>query len=40
MRLLNTTFMLTEHFRTVRLFFLMEAGDVMHQFYSDIFQRV
>ena len=40
MRLLNTTFMLTEHFRTVRLFFLMEAGDVMHQFYSDIFQRI
>eukprot|EP00731_Ephydatia_muelleri_P023846 Em0016g117a len=40
MRLLHTRYMLMEHFRTVRLFFLMEAGDVMHQFYSDIFQRI
>lgn len=40
MKLLNRTYMLTEHLRTVRLFFLMEAGDVMYQFYSDIFQRI
>lgn len=31
---------LTEHFQTVQRFFLMEAGDTMLQFYSDIFQRV
>lgn len=31
---------LTEHFQTVQQFFLMEAGDTMLQFYSDIFQRV
>lgn len=40
MRLLNTTYRLMEHFTAVRMFFLMEAGDVMYQFYADVFQKV
>ncbi len=38
--LLRSEYNLTEHFRTVQLVFLMEAGDAMQQFYSEIFQRV
>ena len=39
-QLLRSEYRLTEHFRTVRLFLLMEAGDTMLHFYSDVFQRV
>ena len=39
-RLLKSEYDLTGYFKTVQLFFLMEAGDTMQQFYTDIFQRV
>ena len=40
MHILHTEFHLLDHFRTVQLFLLMEAGDTMHSFASDIFLRV
>lgn len=40
MHILRTDFDLLDHFRTVQLFLLMEAGDTMHHFASDIFTRV
>ncbi|PSN50141.1 hypothetical protein C0J52_15095 [Blattella germanica] len=33
-------FNLTKHFQVIRGIFLMEAGDVMHQFYSSLFQQI
>ena len=38
--LLQAQLRLTEHFNNVRLFFLMEAGDAMHHFSSELFSRV
>ena len=38
--LLRSKFKLMEHFKTVRMFFLMEAGPTIHYITSDIFQRV
>ena len=40
MHILHTEYRLLDHFRTVQLFLLMEAGDTMHHFASDIFSRV
>lgn len=40
MHILRTEFYLLDHFRMVQLFLLMEAGDTMHHFTSDIFHRV
>jgi gamma-tubulin complex component 5 len=39
-RILHTEFNLLDHFRTVQLILLMEAGDTMHHFASDIFSRI
>jgi hypothetical protein len=33
-------FNLSVHFRIIRGIFLMEAGDLMHQFYTSLFQQV
>ncbi|CAI8022859.1 Gamma-tubulin complex component 5 (Fragment) [Geodia barretti] len=40
MHILHTEYNLLDHFRTVQLFLLMEAGDTMHHFASDIFSRI
>jgi gamma-tubulin complex component 5 len=40
MHILRTEFHLLDHFKTVQLFLLMEAGDTVHHFASDIFHRI
>ncbi|CAH3020487.1 unnamed protein product [Porites evermanni] len=38
-RLLKTEFCLLDHLAAMRNFFLLEAGDAMHQFYVEIFNK-
>ena len=40
MDLLRSEFNLSDNVRVVQLFFLMEAGAVMHQFTNEVFGRV
>lgn len=38
--LLKSEFCLLEHFRDARLLLLMEAGDVVHHFVTELFPKV
>ena len=40
LRLLTVRFRFNDHFNTVKNFFLMEAGDVLNEFYSEIFAKI
>ncbi|TMW44698.1 hypothetical protein DOY81_010221, partial [Sarcophaga bullata] len=40
MRLYREEFMVLKHLQNIRKVFLMEASDLMHQFYSKLFQQI
>ena len=40
LHLLTVRFRFDDHFNMVKNFFLMEAGDVLHEFYSEIFAKI
>ena len=40
LHLLTVRFRFDDHFNMVKNFFLMEAGDVMHEFYSEVFSKI
>ena len=40
LQLLTVRFRFDDHFNTVKNFFLMEAGDVLNEFYSEVFSKI